>query len=169
MRVMSRMKIYNISVSKPGVSECEPYIYIIYTIDPEAYVYVGETEDLNGALGRLAGHIKIQKPGTFITKFAENSALDISVLSDIRMIAFDVSEYQIFSGAVNKTKRRALEYLLHFKILGFSCDDSILMPYTVISHVQAQERYISDVKIKEICDELFNEAFKLLPYNKEAM
>lgn len=161
------MKAYNISISEPGVSECYPYIYIIYTVEPEAYVYIGETEDMNGALGRLSGHLKIQKPGTFISKYMENSSLDVSFLNNIQMIAFDVSEYEIFSGAVNKIRRRALEYLLHFKILGFSCDDSIKIPYTVISHVQTQDRLISDRRIREVCDELFSETLRLIPYNKE--
>lgn len=161
------MKTYRIAVSQPGASERYPYVYILYTVNPEAFVYVGETEDLNGAIGRLAGHIKLNNPGTFIKKFMENSNYDVSCLKDIHMIAFDISEHEIFTGEINKTRRRALEYLLHFKILGFSCDDSVKIPYTVVSHVQTQERFISDRKINDICNEIFKEAIQLLPYSEE--
>jgi len=161
------MKTYKIAVSQPGASECYPYVYILYTVYPEAFVYVGETEDLNGAIGRLAGHVKLNNPGTFIKKFIENSNYDLSCLKDIHMIAFDVSEYEIFTGAINKTRRRALEYMLHFKILGFSCDDSVKIPYTVVSHVQTQERFISDKNINAICNEIFKVAMRLLPYSEE--
>ena len=116
------MKTYRIAVSQPGASERYPYVYILYTVNPEAFVYVGETEDLNGAIGRLAGHIKLNNPGTFIKKFMENSNYDVSCLKDIHMIAFDISEHErlIFCcGCIIKI------YHWHSSLYGKSCIASL--------------------------------------------
>lgn len=161
------MKTYKIAISEPGVSEKKPYVYVIYTTEPEGYVYVGETEDRNGAIGRLAGHIKVYSPGTFISRYIENSMESVSELKDIKMIAFDIGEYEIFSGDINKTKRRALEYLLHYSLLEYSSSMEVFIPYNVISFVQAQERYINDKNIRMISEKLFMETKKIFPFNKE--
>lgn len=160
-------KAYEAMVSSPRMANKHPYIYILYTtVHENSFLYVGETEERNGAIGRLTGHLNYNPPGTFLSKIMEYSTYQVDEVEKINMIAFDVSEYQIFSGDINKTKRRALEYVIHFEMLKYSCTDEVTIPYTVISHVQAQERYINDSKIRAISQEIIKEAIEMIPFNK---
>lgn len=161
------MKTYEAMVSSPSIANRHSYIYILYTtIKDNSFLYVGETEERNGVVGRLAGHLNIDPPGTFLAKITEYSTNEIEDVCGVNVIAFDVSDYQIFSGDVNKTRRRALEYVIHFGMLKYSCTEEVTIPYTVISHVQAQERYINDNKIRAISQEILKKAIEMIPFNK---
>lgn len=162
-----RMKAYEAMVASPCIANRHPYIYILYaTIQDNSFLYVGETEEHNGVIGRLSGHLNYNPPGTFLSKIMEYSTYQIEEVGKVNVIAFDVSEYQIFSGDINKTKRRALEYVIHFEMLKYSCADEVTTPYTVISHVQAQERYINDSKIQAISQKILQQAIEMIPFNK---
>lgn len=161
------MKAYEAMLSSPGIANRHPYIYILYTtIQDNSFLYVGETEERNGAIGRLLGHLNHNPPGTFLSKIMGYSTNELEDVGKVNVIAFDVSDYKIFSGDINKTKRRALEYVIHFEMLRYSCADEVTIPYTVISHVQAQERYINDSKIRAISQEIFKQAIEMIPFNK---
>lgn len=161
------MKIYEAMVSSPCIANRHSFIYILYTtVHENSFLYVGETEECNGAIGRLSGHLNCDPPGTFLSKIIEYSTCQVDEVGKIYVIAFDVSEYQIFSGDINKTKRRALEYVIHFEMLKYSCADEVTIPYTVISHVQAQERYINDSRIRAISQEILKRVIDMIPFNK---
>ena len=117
-------------------------------------------------LGRLSGHLKYNPMGTFLSKIMQCSTYEMEEVGKVNVIAFDVSDYQIFSGDINKTKRRALEYVIHFEMLKYSCEDEVTTPYSVISHVQAQPRYINDNRIRNISQEILKQAMELIPFNK---
>lgn len=161
------MKVYNAKVSSPVVANRHPYVYILYTVvSNDAFLYIGETEDKNGAIGRLTGHLNIDPPGTFLAKIMNSSVYGIVDVNEVNMLAFDVSDYDIFTGDMNRTKRRALEYLVHFEMLKYSCTDEVTIPYTVVSHVQAQPRFILDDTIRKISEDITKQAIQLIPFNK---
>lgn len=153
-----------VSISNPMVGHRRPYIYFIYTLQPEGLLYIGETEDYNGLLGRLAGHMKFNPPGTFVKKCIKNYIDYENDLCEINMIGLDLSEFQMFSGGTNKSQRRALEYLLHFEMIQLSSDDSVIIPYEVISHVEANSHHIQNNKIKDLSIELAKKVMKELPF-----
>lgn len=156
------MILNRIDVNSSKVSVRIPQVYIICIEKPEAFVYVGQTCQKHGVLGRFFQHMS----GGTLTKIMEKR--EICEFDDVSVMAVDLSEYDMFDDVYSR-KREALEYLIQREMKAEGCKTSI--PFKVISQVfyNAEVRNqdlekLAKIIVKDVIDKIpFNDMSKEAP------
>ncbi|MEK4009405.1 hypothetical protein [Paenibacillus sp. FSL H3-0333] len=89
------------------------YIYIILSKSYRA-VYVGETNDRRGTIGRFRAHIGSY--GTFRKRFEERINEDLENIDDLTLLSYLLPSEQLYT-SVASTYRQSVEYLVQIKLL----------------------------------------------------
>jgi len=123
----------NITVCKLGncfVGSNRAYIYILYSKSHHV-AYVGETNDANGAIGRLNGHIS--PTGTFCKQISEKRGIILEEITDLILFSCSLPQAAEYV-SIERVYRRGVEYLVQEK-LWETCGD--LQPYLyIVSNVR---------------------------------
>jgi hypothetical protein len=120
---------------------------------PVPLVYIGQSAQKQGVLGRLVQHISVG--GTLLSRVQKAGVIAIE---DITVIAVDLSKYQIFNG-LHSLNRDALELNINRSMKAMGCKATV--PFEVISYVSNSSRAfdgdiqrIADDVTAFICDEM---------------
>jgi len=146
----------NIFVSNTTVADRKPFIYFIAILSPVPLLYVGQTCQRQGVLGRLLQHLDTN--GTLRVRAIEAG---IDEFQNVEIITLDLSDYLMF-GDIHNRHREALEYLLHCEMKAQGCKTRI--PFEVISYVRAN-RLTYDFDLQRMAKELVHEVVYKLPFN----
>jgi hypothetical protein len=146
---MQRIKSF-ISTIFNGSSQAYIYIWISKT---ERFIYVGQTNERFGTLGRCLSHI--QPNGTLRMRCLERVGLELELINDLHLVSFLLPPTSDFISN-NSSFRLAVEYLvqtgLHeakkdvspsFQIISNICTTSYVMNSTVI---KVAKEIINDFK-----------------------
>lgn len=150
------MNLNTIDVNSSNVAICIPQIYIICIMKPEPLVYVGQTCQKKGVLGRFHQHMS---DGTLTTIMKEKG---INEFEEISVIAIDLSEYSIFNDVYNR-KREALEYIIQREMKAEGCKTAI--PFKVISRVYYNSEVVNQ-KIEKLAKKIVKNIIHKIPFNK---
>jgi len=115
------------------------------------YVYVGQTRDNNGMLGRLSGHLKPN--GTLSQRLIDKG---IDNYGEMKIFACDLSGTDLFSDLYSR-RRTALEYLVQIRLKVIGCEKTF--PFEVISNVYDND-HIYDQQIINYADKIVAELSK---------
>jgi len=133
--------IYKATIHNGSISEESPYVYTIYSREFDA-VYVGQTQSVRGALGRLSEHLSDSRGNTFKQKIQSFFKYDYVSLNGVEFAAFPLigrSEYK------ERAYREAVEFKLQNEILNRIGDSQI---HPVVVSAQQPSSY-SDVEFVE--------------------
>ena len=123
----------NVSLSKIGKCYADKvnhaYIYIIYS-KLQNSGYVGQTNDQNGAIGRLCGHLG--QKGTFKNRLLERRGIYLYEVDDLSMFTFCLPDEASYIGS-ESAYREGVEYLVQTKLRNV-----LLTPFL---HIVSQVRY----------------------------
>lgn len=84
------------------------YIYILYSKKQHA-LYVGQTNDRAGTIGRLNAHISTN--GTFRIRLLEKEGIDLNEVDDLHMFSYSLPKDPRFTG-LDRSYREGVEYLV---------------------------------------------------------
>lgn len=166
------MKISHATLGDSNLSHHCPYIYFISYISPSnnGYLYIGETSEQFGALGRLSRHLSYRhhrNGATFLDRLNRFYCFndDFDIVKNIDFIAINIEEYGCFEGDEYKTRRTGLEFLVRSEMQAFSSDDLVRIPYEIISTAQ-ENRYSRQIEIIKIANEIVGEIAQRLIFVK---
>lgn len=149
------MNLNTIDVNSSKVAIRKPQIYIICVMKPEPLVYVGQTCQKNGVLGRFYQHMS---GGTLIEIMKENG---ICEFEDVSVMAVDLSEYSIFNDVYSR-KREALEYLIQREMKAQGC--KTVIPFRVVSRVYHNSE-VTDQEIQKLAQKIVKNIVGNSPFN----
>ena len=125
------------------------YIYLLYS-KKYNIIYVGQTCEQNGALGRLCGHLA--NNGTFRSKVYE-TGYNIDEISDLSLCVYRLPNVAYFSSA-ERTYREGVEFLVQKRLRDISGE---LSPYLkVVSWVKYNDS-ASLPEIKKVAKSVIEE------------
>ncbi|MBM7842186.1 GIY-YIG nuclease family protein [Herpetosiphon giganteus] len=87
------------------------YIYIIYSNTHKA-LYIGQTNDRHGVIGRFAAHISTY--GTLRTRLFD-AGIDLNSVGDLNVFAYSLPNDARFIG-IDRTHREGVEYLVQSRL-----------------------------------------------------
>lgn len=131
------------------------YIYILYT-KTECRVYIGQTNDRNGVIGRLAGHVS--PGGTFRTRLADEGVL-LDHIRDLHVFAFCLPHDPRYVGN-DRSHREGVEHLVQKRLHMLRGD--LNPPLRIVSYVEYNPA-AEQQSVKRVADQVI-EAF-LRAYN----
>lgn len=135
--------ISNISHCYDGQDKA--YIYIWYSKQYKV-LYIGQTNDANGTLGRAISHIK--KNGTLRVRFEDHTGENLEKAEDLTLISFRLPQSQEFI-SIETSYREAVEYLVQSKLQKIR---GTLNPVLkVISNVRYSDR-IAEPLVKKVAE-----------------
>jgi hypothetical protein len=147
-------KIY---LSDTIIAKRKPFLYCICIQKPTAFVYIGQSSQRQGALGRFVQHL--DNEGTLVKRAREVGVTDFE---EITVVAVDLTDYYIFNGLYSR-KRDALEFLIHSSMKAKGCKSVI--PFEVISYV-SNCSLIHDVNIQRISEDVTQKICDEIPFFK---
>ena len=147
-----------IFISDTNISMRKPFIYCICILKPTAFVYIGQSAQKRGVLGRFLEHT--DNEGTLTKKAREAGVMDFK---DITVVAIDLSDYKDFDGLYSRP-RNALEFLVHTSMKAKGCKASI--PFEVISYV-TNSSLIHQDSIQKLAQEITDKICNETPFFKE--
>lgn len=174
------MKCSIITASDCNCSLTEAYLYFIYIIDEGiGYLYIGETTEKRGAMGRLAYHLQYDNKknreysegATFLKRLIEDDKAyfnDANEIKDITMICYNLSCFGDFTGKLYKSNREAIEFLVQSEMRERSVDKTLRIPYCIISNVESNSyTNLDDYQkwAREICDDVMIK----LPFSENSL
>ncbi|WP_144027143.1 hypothetical protein [Paenibacillus sp. FSL R7-0273] len=121
------------------------YIYIILSKSHRT-VYVGETNDRHGTIGRLRAHIG--SCGTFRKRFEERIDDDLENVDDLILLSYVLPSDPLYTG-VASTYRQSVEYLVQVKLLERRA--SLNKAFKVISNVRTFST-TSEKKVEKLAE-----------------
>jgi hypothetical protein len=142
-------------ISDVKIARQKPYVYCICILRPSAFVYIGQSAEKRGVLGRFIGHVS--KDGTLMKKTKEAGVVDFE---DVTVVAMDLTDYHIFDGLYSRS-RTALEFLIHSSMKAKGCKANT--PFEVISYV-SNCSLIHDENIQRIAKEVTEKICKAIPF-----
>ena len=151
----SKLYINNLEISRQ-----KPCIYCICILSPTALVYIGQSAEKRGVLGRITNHLC--SDGTLMKRVQDVGVLDFQ---NINVVAVDLTDYKIFDDLYSG-KRNALEFWVNSRMKAKGCKS--LIPFEVISHV-ANSSWIHDFKIQEIAEEVTQKICDEIPFFDEKL
>lgn len=154
------MILNTIDINSSKVSVRKPQIYIICVLKPKPVVYVGQTCQKNGILGRFFQHMT--EGGTLTQIMWEN---EIYEFEDISVMAVDLSEYGIFDDVYNR-KREALEFIIQREMKVEGCKSEI--PFRVLSRVFYNSE-VANHKIDKLAKQIVKKIITQIPFNERKM
>lgn len=150
------MILNTIDVSSSKVAVRKPQVYIICVMKPEPVVYIGQTCQKNGVLGRFFQHMS----GGTLTKIMWGNG--IHEFEDVSVIAFDLSEYGIFEDVYSR-KREALEFLIQREMKVVGCKSFI--PFKVISKVYYNGE-VTNPQIEKYAKQIMKKVIEEIPFGE---
>lgn len=165
------MNISNAYIGDVNISQFAPYLYFISYVNSlgSGFLYIGETCEKFGALGRLARHLSYEdsqnrKGATFLTNMQKKCGIDdLRAINNLYFIAVDLREYGTFDGEASKTKRMGLEFLIRAEMQAFSSDDKVIIPYEIVSTAR-RTRYSDKPECEKIAEEIVMEITKRIVF-----
>jgi len=148
------------SVTFLSIGDCfngsgRAYIYILFS-KKFNLAYIGETNDRNGVLGRLIGHVN--KTGTFRKQIFQRRGILLEEISDLVLFAYLLPQESNYTSE-EKVYRRGVEYLVQERLREI-CGD--LSPFLyIVSYVQYSDTasFRSTSKIATLISENFIEIY----------
>ena len=130
------MTSYSVELKKSFWGHRYKYVYLIYCLSDESFIYVGQTGRISGVLGRLAQHL--QQGGTLV-KQLEKKGIDL--YSQHIKLEYFLLEGNVFN---SESYRESLEVLVQNFIPEIS-------PIRIISNIKQNSRsYIKHHKVKSL-------------------
>ena len=126
------------------------YIYILYT-KVERQLYIGQTNERGGVIGRLADHIG--SSGTFRSRLNEHG-YDLDKIHDLHVFAYLLPNDPRFTGT-NRTHREGVEYLVQKRL--HSLRGKLNPPMKIVSFVDPKGA-AEQVVVRRVADQVI-EAF----------
>lgn len=162
-----------ISVSDCNCSLTKAYLYFIYIIDDEiGYLYIGETSEARGAMGRLAYHLQYDNQytdnyyqgSTFVKRLIERTYFDNTQdIMNITMICYDLSEVGDFTGDLYKKNREAVEFLVQDEMRERSVIRKNAVPYLIVSKVE-NNSFTRMSKYQELAKQICDNVIDKMPF-----
>lgn len=128
----------------------EAYIYIWFSKE-KRIVYVGETNNINGVIGRANQHIEHGK-GTLYKRIHEKG-YELDEINDFILLSYPLPREKRFLSE-ETSYRISVEYLVQKKLIELR--KNVDKPYIVISNV-VPGPYTNMKKIEIIADEISND------------
>lgn len=148
------MILNTIDINSSKVAIRNPQIYIISILKPEPLVYIGQTCQKNGVLGRFYQHMS----GGTLTEIMIQKG--IYEFDDVSVLAIDLSEYNIFDDVYSR-KREALEFLIQREMRVEGCKTPI--PFKVVSRVYYNGE-VSNHKIEKLAKRIVKDIIDKIPF-----
>lgn len=145
----------NIYISNTEVALRKPFLYFIAIIKPLPLLYVGQTCQRQGVIGRLTQHL--DDDGTLRKRAIDAGIADFETVS---VFILDLTSYKEFNELHNR-KRDALEYLMHCDMKAKGCKAN--QPFEVISNVRYNSLTL-DFKLQKLSRELVDIVSNHLPF-----
>ena len=127
---------------------------------PKPIVYVGQTCQKNGVLGRFFQHMT---PGGTLTEIMLEN--EIYEFEDISVVAVDLSEYGIFNDVYSR-KREALEFIIQREMKVEGCKSSI--PFKVVSRVYHNSE-VANHRLDKLAKQIVKNIITQIPFNESKM
>jgi hypothetical protein len=144
--------LLEINVGSVSVSRCRPYVYLGFSC-AEHIVYVGQTLDKRGFLGRWTDHLARRDRSSFFCRLAEHDEDAFDRITDLRVLAWDLGDNRPFA-TIETSHREAVEYLVQKELWGFCGElDPWLRPISKVRASAAVERDFVRDKAAEIVTE----------------
>lgn len=154
------MILNTIDINSSKVAVRKPQIYIICVMKPKPVVYVGQTCQKNGVLGRFFQHMT---PGGTLTEIMSEN--EIYEFEDISVVAVDLSEYGIFND-VHSRKREALEFIIQREMKVEGCKSSI--PFKVVSRVYHNSE-VANHRLDKLAKQIVKNIITQIPFNENKL
>ncbi len=174
------MKSSIITASDCNCSLTEAYLYFIYiVVDDIGYLYIGETTEKRGAMGRFAYHLQYDNKknkgysegATFLKRLIEDDKAyfnDTNDIKDITMICYNLSCFGDFTGNLYKSNREAIEFLVQSEMRERSVDKTLRIPYSIISNVE-NNSYTNLDDYKKWANEICDDVMRILPFSEHSV
>lgn len=123
-------------------------------------VYVGQTNDPAGTLGRACGHV--QTDGSLRRRFYETVALPLELADDLVLLSYPMPERPEYQTRAS-SYRLAVEYLVQTEM--WEVRSRVASPFTVISTVTTNAR-TRDPEVRRLAARIaaaFEAAYPVLP------
>ena len=132
----------------------EAYIYIWFS-KANRKVYVGQTSNINGVIGRADQHVTIGK-GTLYDRLREHG-LDLYEVNDLLLLSYPLPQERGFLSE-ESAYRISVEYLVQVNLHHLRAN--IDKPYQLISRVQPGP-YIDHKKMKNIAKKISDDFIEI--------
>jgi hypothetical protein len=120
-------------------------------------IYVGQTNDRRGSLGRAYGHVS--RDGTLRMRFEESIGMTLEVADDLVLISFPLPRKPEYTGE-ESSYREAIEYLVQIGLRDIR--GKVKPTFSVISNVRAVER-TSNPYLKSYADKIVAKFLEMYP------
>lgn len=119
----------------------------------EHIVYVGQTLDKRGVMGRWVDHLSRRESSSFFCRLSDIDEDAFDRIADLRILAWDLGDNRSFA-TVETSHREAVEYLVQKELWTFCGDlDPWLKPISKVRASAAVERDFVRDKAGEIVAE----------------
>jgi hypothetical protein len=116
---------YSASLSDGRIAKQAPYIYCVYCAQPRA-IYIGQTANMFGALGRLSQHLSDRNNNTLKQRLSANFGyVDVDPI-DVEFFAIRLNPHHTYFG--NREFREAVEHLTQQNAISFIIDQELDLP-----------------------------------------
>ncbi len=127
------MSFINIQIGDCCIGANRAYIYILYSKSQHA-LYIGQTNDRYGVVGRLCSHIRTK--GTFRIRLNEKLGIQLYEIEDLQVFCYRLPNDPRYTG-IERSYREGIEYLLQKQLHTIRGQ---LKPYVqVVSNVDYNE------------------------------
>lgn len=120
-------------------------------------VYVGQTNDRRGSLGRAFSHIR--DDGTFRMRFEEEVGIKLEAADDLILVSYPLPRTPEYTGE-ESSYREAVEYLVQIGLRDIRSE--VRPKFSLVSNVRSVGRS-SSLFIKEYADEIVKDFLEIYP------
>lgn len=130
------------------------YVYLLVS-RLHGVVYVGETNDVGGSLGRIGSHVR--PGGTFDQRFEEAVGLPCEEATDLVLVSAPLPLTPEYTG-VEKSYRQGVEYLVQTRLHGVRG----ALGFSLIARVAYSSRS-EDPSVERLADEIVTAFVAIYP------
>lgn len=140
-----------INVGSIDACRCRPYVYVGFSCT-EHIVYVGQTLDKRGFMGRWTDHLSRRERSSFFCRLAEYDENAFDRITDLRILAWDLGDHPSFH-TLETSHREGVEFLVQ-RDLRHKRLEPWLKPIATVRYSPAINRDFVKEKAREISAEL---------------
>lgn len=137
--------------------EIEAYIYIWFSKE-NGLVYVGQTNNKNGVIGRASQHV--QKGGTLYER-CYDCGYELNEINDFILLSFPLPREKNFLSE-ETSFRNSVEFLVQHNLLVLN--SKVKRKYKLISYVEPGQ-YTNHYRIKQLANDISEKFIKI--YNED--
>lgn len=138
--------LLEVHVHRASIGRPAGYVYILVAPTLRA-LYVGETLDGRGALGRLSTHLSVGYGNTFVQRLSANFGVEsLDAIGTVKMYAWRLSLSRRSFHSRHREHREAVEYLVQYGVIAVLSESRMVAP--LISRVRANG-YVSLGYVRE--------------------